>query len=96
MDEPNMDLICISTCRQATPEIASDLMNAHKRGEEVDQRFKAERLESSHPRVKFHDRIPKLKLKTFSDMNKIVNTKANGKNIILQADRNLFGRKLLK
>jgi len=91
-----VDIICVSTGRLASPEVATDLLNAHRVGEKAYQIFKEERLESAQPTTKFHDRLTKLKLKTFSDMcKKKVITKGREKDIILHADRNLFGQMIL-
>ena len=88
----NQELISISTGKSATPEIASDLLNANKRGELAYKDFSQKRIESSPPRQKFNDSISKLKLKTFSDLEKKKKIgKESGKEIILKADRLLFG-----
>lgn len=52
-------------------------------------------LEANSPKVKFHDTMAKTKLKTFSDMNKIVKLrKVSTKKILLQAERALFTQML--
>ena len=43
----------------------------------------------------FYDRQSKLQLKTYSDLKKEKKTKATGKDVILKADRRLFGSMVL-
>ena len=86
------DLISISTARTAPRDIASDLMKAHKIGEQCYSNFKEERLEKDPPAKRFHDPIPANKLKTFSNLCKKKEVKSSGRVIILKADRSLFGR----
>lgn len=86
-------LSSISTGAVATPAIAEDLANAYKIGEAAYCDFKETRLESQPPKVKFHDKLKKQNLKTFSALTK---TKKVAKNkdteTVLRADRNFFGR----
>ena len=57
--------------------------------------FRAQRLEANPP-VKFHETLKKSKLKTFSDLNKKVKFKSKTANeIILKADRALFGQMVI-
>ena len=92
----NQELISISTGKSATPEIASDLLNANKRRELAYKEFSQKRIESSPPKQKFNDSILKLKLKTFSDLEKKKKIgKESGKEIILKADRLLFGQMIV-
>lgn len=95
-EEGHNELVSLSTAAVASEQIAEDLSQAKERGEEAFQKFRTERLEVNPPITKFHDTLPKLKLKTFSEMNK-KNKKisANGKDLILKADRKVFGRMVL-
>ena len=69
-------------------EIAHDLMNASKVGEEAFEAFRTRRLENNT--VDVFATMKKQKLKTFSDVyTKKVTCKGN--DIFLKADRNLFG-----
>ncbi len=95
MSTNESDIICLSTGRLAPQEIIQDLLNAHTIGEAAYQKFKKERLESPQTTTKFYERMSKLKLKTFSDMKNRMSAKACGKEVILHADRNLFGRMIL-
>ena len=96
LDGDIIDLTCLSTGCLATKEVAKDLLGAQSAGEKAYQQFKQERLESSNTETKFHDRMTKMKLKTFSSMlKKKTITKGKGKDIILHADRDLFGRMIL-
>ena len=69
-------------------EIAHDLMNALKVGEETFEAFRNRRLEKNT--VDFSATMKKQKLKTFSDVYTKKVT-CRGKEIVLKADRNLFG-----
>ena len=90
------ELLSLSTGTLATPEISNDLCNAHCIGENAYNKFKVERLESNDPAKKFHDKLPRNNLKTFSNINKKTKTvKAGGAEVVLRADRNLFARMIL-
>lgn len=88
----NEDLVSISTAKAATRDIASDLMHAREIGELSYATFKEERLEKDPPVKKFHEPMKTTKLKTFANMCKKKVVKSKGKEIILRADRSLFGR----
>ena len=64
------DIVNLSTGILAPEDITDDLLKARRVGEEAYQDFKSSRLEQEEPTVKFHDKLPKQKLKTFSNMNK--------------------------
>lgn len=64
----SIDIISLSTAREAPPEIAADLIKAHDIGKY--SQFETERLESNPPIKKFHDRMKMNKLKTFSNLYK--------------------------
>ena len=85
------DLVCLSTGKVVTQKIEEDLLGANAVGEKAYKEFRAKRLEANPP-VKFHETM-KSKLKTFSDLNKKVKFKSKTENeIILKADRALFGQ----
>ena len=87
------DLICLSTGKMATEDVAHDLLQAKDLGERAYRSFSKERLEANPPKVKFHDTMSKTKLKTFSHMNKKVELrKGTTKEIVLKADRALFAQ----
>ncbi|CAJ1081953.1 hypothetical protein GWK47_001897 [Xyrichtys novacula] len=58
-------------------------------GTEAYETFKQDRLEGHKPKTKFHDKMTKKKLKTFTDIQK--KPASNPNMIVLQADRKLFG-----
>ena len=90
------ELVSLSSAAAVTDEITADLTKAEELGEAAYQTFKTERLEANPPIKQFHDTLPKLKLKTFSDMTKKQRkVSANGKQMILKADRKLFGQMIL-
>ena len=64
------DLVCLSTGKLVTPEMEKDLLQAEALGEKAYKTFSKERLESDPLKLKFHDTITKLKLKTFGDLSK--------------------------
>ena len=81
-------LVSLATAAMPPTEIAHDLMNASTVGEEAFEAFINRRLENNT--VDFFATMKKQKLKTFSDVyTKKVTCK--GKEIVLKADRNLFG-----
>ena len=87
-----LGLKTISTAISAPRDIASDLIKACDIGEKNYETFKMERLENDPPEKPFHNPLKNNKLKTFTNMCKKKVFKTNGKNIILKADRSLFGR----
>ena len=92
MSTNESDIIFHSTGRLAPQEIIQDLLNAHTIGDTAYQKFKKECLESPQTTTKFYERMSKLKMQTFSDMKNRMSAKASGKQVILHADRNMFGR----
>ena len=88
------DLVSLSTDTMAPPAVAKDLLRALEVGEEAYQTFKQTRLDDDPPSVKFHDKLTKQRLKTFSTIGtKTAPTK--GQNVVLKADRNLFSQMIL-
>ena len=85
----------ISNAKIATKEVAIDLKRAKEICEKAYNAFVKERLEQDPPEKKFHDPIKTQRLKTFKDMSKKQVVKASGKEVILKADRTLFGRIIL-
>ncbi|XP_078679472.1 uncharacterized protein LOC144915103 [Branchiostoma floridae x Branchiostoma belcheri] len=90
------DLVCLSTGKIATPKIEEDLLNAKAYGEKAYEAFRVQRLETDAPTAQFHDTIKKSKLQTFSELNKKVKVKSTAaKEIVLKADRALFGQMIV-
>ena len=90
------DLICLSTGKMTTEDVAHDLLQAKDLGERAHRSFSKERLEANPPKVRFHDTVSKTKLKTFSHMNKKVELrKGTTKEIVLKADRALFAQMIV-
>ena len=96
MAEPNVSRrICLSTGVVAPPNITNDLLRAYEIGELQYQCFKENRLEKDEPINKFHDKITKLNLKTFTDANiKKVHAK-KPHDVVLKADRKIFGQTII-
>ena len=90
------DLICLSTGKMASEDVAGDLLQAKHLGERAFQSFSKERLEANPPKVRFHDSMSKAMLKTFKHMNKKVELrKGTGKEIVLKADRAMFAQMIV-
>ena len=86
------DLVSLSTGAAATSTITNDLLKAHSKGEEA-LNIHMERLETGSG---FYDPIKKLKLQTFSALQKSTVVKAGAnREIILKADNRVFGQMLL-
>ena len=88
------DLVSLSTGTVAPPAVVKDLLRALDVGEEAYQTFKQTRLDDDPPSVKFHDKMTKQRLKTFSTIGtKTARTK--GQNVVVKADINLFSQMIL-
>ena len=72
------------------------MLQAKQTGEEAYQKFRSECFESESPTAKFHDKMKKLNLKSFSTTKKGDGVdKAKNKELVLKADRNLFGHMII-
>ena len=91
----NEDLVSLSSATAAPPDIEKDLLDANKLGKESYQVFRQERVEADVPSKKFHDKMTKMRLKTFSDIRKKPHTQGHAKDVVLKADRDLFGHMIL-
>jgi hypothetical protein len=89
------ELTIISTGKEATSKVNTDLLNALKIGEAKYDEFKNKRIDANHHTKKFHDPLPMSKLESFSSMCKKHVVKSQGKEIILKADRALFAKIIL-
>jgi len=85
------ELVSLSTAAEAPPEMAKDLLEAYKVGEEAYQTFMQERLQEDVPSTQFHEKMTKMKLKTYSDIRKKPCSQGRAKEVVLKADRRLFG-----
>ena len=85
------DLVRLSTWAVATSDFFTDFLTAHKQGEEAYTVFQEQQLQREEG---FHNMTKKLKAKTFSDM-KQKTAKDPTKEIVLKADRKLFGNMVL-
>ena len=82
------DLICLSTGKMASDDVAGDLLQAKHLGERAFQSFSKERLEANS----FHDSMSKAMLKTFKHKQEYGAPKRTAKEIVLKADRTLCAR----
>jgi len=89
------ELVSLSTAAAAPPDVARDLLDAKKIGEDAYLVFKEERLQTDAASGQFHHKITKKKLKTFSHIRKKSRSQGHGKEVILNADRKLFGQMIL-
>ena len=69
----------------APNDVTRDLLDA----QQIDEKFQSERIEASPHQ--FDDRLPKLKLKTFSHLKQQVKSVHKYKDTFLNADHKLFG-----
>ena len=60
----NVELVSLSTATVAPPDVANDLIDAHRIGEEAYQAFRQERLEANSATIQFRDKMTKNKLKS--------------------------------
>ena len=91
----NDSFVCMSTGRLVSTKICTHSSSVYVLGEKAYHIFKEKIIEIDESTLKFHDRIPKVKLKTFPDMTDKVNIKSQGKDIVLLADRSLFKQMVL-
>ena len=91
----HQELVSLSTATAASPDIAKDFLGAQKLGEEAYQAFKQERLEATPPATQFHDKMTKRQLKTFSNIQKRTRSQQQSKQVVLKAERKLFGQMIL-
>lgn len=93
--DQSQELICLSTGKKATEEITRDLLQAKAVGESAYRAFSKERLEPNDSEVKFHDKMSKTKLKTFSQLHKKIKVGKGTKEVVLKADRALFAHMIV-
>ena len=90
------NLVCLSTGKLATPEIEKDLFQAEAFGVKAYKTFCKDRLESDPPKVKFHDKMTKLKFKTFGDLSKKMKVhRGTSKEVIFKADHALLAQMII-
>ena len=63
------DLVSLSTVTVAPPAMVKDLLRAFEVVEEGYQTYKRTILDDDRPSVKFHDKLTKQRLKTFSTIS---------------------------
>jgi hypothetical protein len=85
----------VSTGQSAASDINNSLLKALEVGEEAFKEFKTIRLETPQSSTEFFKPIKRLNLKTFSDARKKKFVKMNNNEIVLKAEKDLFGRMVL-
>ena len=88
------DLISISTASAAPPGVKHDLIYAREKGGKAYDEFQKSRLDENAYKD-FYERPSKLQLKTFSYLKNSKKTKVPVEDVILKADRRLFGNMVL-
>ena len=83
------DLVHLSSGVIASPEVCSDLITAHKKGDDAFIAFSRERLQGE---VDLNETLKKQKLKTFSDASKPKTVVLKGKTVNIKSDRELLAR----
>ena len=89
------ELVKISSGTVAPDPIKQDLLGALSGGEEAYSLFKTKCIHSEKSGEHFFDKMTKMKLKTFTEIKKKSVTSVQAKEIVLKADRNLFGHMIL-
>ena len=87
------ELISISTGASVSPEVANDLLTAHKKGDAAYTDDQIQRIEGREK--PFFDRLPKMQLKTFDNAHKRISRKLPNKEQVLKSDNKLFGQMIL-
>ena len=91
-DGSHNELVHVSSGVVASKDVTECYIKAWERGDKELVTYCEERLQGSRD---VFAPIKKMKTKTFKSMNKVLHTKAHGKQVSLQADRNLFQRLLI-
>jgi len=86
--EESEDLVSLSSGCVTSESVTQDLLTAQKKGTDALATFVEDRL-LSNSKV-FYGTLSKLKLGTFSDVQKKSSLSKEGKTVILRAERNLF------
>ena len=84
----------MSTITVAPIGVVKDLLKALYVGEEACQTFKLTRLDDDPPSVKFHDKMTKQRMNTFSPIS-TKTSRMKAQNVVLEANRNLFSQMIL-
>ena len=87
-------LVNLSTGTVTPPVVVEDLLRAFEVREELYQSFKRTRLDDDPSSVKFHDKMTKQRLKTFSSII-AKSYRMKGQHVVLKAHRNLFSQMIL-
>lgn len=95
MSTGETDLVSLSTGSMAPPDVTWDLLKALEIGEEAYQVFKQTRLDEDPPSLKFHDKMNKQSLKTFSNVSTKTYHEKKAQEVVLKADRKVFSHMTL-
>lgn len=95
MNPNDMKLVSLSTGTLAPHNVSIDLIQAHDVGEKEYQTFRNNRLEAYPPQTQFYDKMRKMNLKTFSHIGSKPFESRKAKDVVLKADRSLFGHMIL-
>ncbi len=89
------NLVSLSTGSMAPSDVTWDLLKALETGEEAYQVFRQTRLDEDPPSLKFHDKMTKQSLKTFSNVSTKTSHGKKAQEVVLKADRKLFSHMIL-
>ncbi|XP_038063921.1 uncharacterized protein LOC119734467 [Patiria miniata] len=84
------ELIHLSSGVIASPEVCTDLMKAHEKGNAAFVTYCKDRLQGGE--TDLNKPLKRMKLKTFTNMAKTVATKVKGKDVSTKSDRELLAR----
>ena len=87
---PSEALVSLSSEVQVRPNVAADLLDAHKTGKAAMKSFFQKCLIGDE--FGFFDRLTALKLKTFNSLLKVARVSEGGAQAVIHADRSLFAR----
>lgn len=89
------DLLSLSTGSMAPRDVTWDLLKALEKGDEAYQVFKQTRLDEDPPSFKFHDKMTKQSLRTFSNVSTKTSHGKEAQEVVLKADRKLLSHMIL-
>ena len=88
------ELVNIASGAVASADVTDDCLDALQIGESALERFMADCL-GEESALDFHDKLPKLQLKTFHSLLKQSSAQVDKVTVVLKADQSLFVRMLI-
>ena len=84
------ELVCLFTASATSKDVRDDLVHAKTKVEDVYRSFGKNRTNTEESALIFQDRIPRQKIKTFSDMQVCSRMKTNQREVLKKADQMIF------